>query len=93
MLEVGGRLLGQGLEEGALHAHEFLGGLHGHDGLGEAEGLAEGGFGRGHVEFDQLFHTGVGLLGGAFEGVHVGFVGGDDLFSGVVHFGFLEVEG
>ena len=47
-----------------------------------AKGLGEGSLGGLHIQLDQLFHAFEGFLGQAEEGFDVGFLGGNDLFSG-----------
>lgn len=53
VLEVGGRLLGHGLE-GRLQAYEFLRVFTASAGLGVVEGLTQGGLGGGQVQLDQF---------------------------------------
>jgi uncharacterized repeat protein (TIGR03806 family) len=79
---VGGGLFSQRLEQAGLQGQQFLGVLDAQDGLGVGGGFVQGGLGGGHVQFDELFDAFEGLVGQAEQGFDVGFVGGQDLFSG-----------
>ena len=51
-------------------------------GYDQCRAFLHGGFGGGHVQFNQLFHAGEGFFGQAEEVLNVGFLGGDHLFWG-----------
>jgi len=86
---VGGGLLGQGLEQGGLQGDQFLRVLDAQHGLAGFGGFGQGGLGGGDVQLDELLDAFEGLRGQAEEGFDVGFLRGQDLFSGQ-HGWFLQ---
>ncbi|MDT4874874.1 hypothetical protein FQZ97_1102060 [compost metagenome] len=65
-----------------MQGQQFLGVLDGQQGLGAVGGLGQGGLGGLNVQLKQLFHAFEGFLGQTENGFDVGFLCGDDLFSG-----------
>jgi hypothetical protein len=56
--------------------------------------LRQGGFGRLHIELDQLFHAFKGFLGQAEQGFDGRFLGSQDLFCGQhIHISFKLILG
>jgi hypothetical protein len=65
-----------------LQGQQFLCVLDAQDSLGGAGSFGQGGLGGGDVQFDELFNAFESLGGQTKQGFDVGFVGGQDLFSG-----------
>ena len=82
MAAVSGGFFSQGLHQASLQSQQFLCVFHAQNGLGVVGGLGQGCFGSLDVQLDQLFHAFEGFLGQTKQGFEVGFLGGNDLFSG-----------
>jgi hypothetical protein len=79
---VGGGLLGGRLQHRGLQRHQLLRVLDRQRSLGGLGGLGQRGLGDLQVQLDELLDAFEGLVGQAEEGLDIGLVGGDQLFSG-----------